>query len=417
MLRAYITVAIYLIVNTANAQWNLITAEDDSVFFDAVYFTDDSTGFVVGTWGHNNNPGGVILKTTDGGLSWDTTIISSLLPISIHFPSNDTGYVAGSGDSVLKTVDAGQTWAPLKIGEPVNSIFFLDNQIGYASRMNNIILIKTTDGGLNWFEDTTIPNLGGSQVFFPSPNTGYIIAGWAIFKTTDGGSNWSKSFIDITDTTMTTDTSYESIFFVNETLGFIGGSIAIETPFFTNYGVIAKTTDGGLTWNAKAYPEILRINSIYFVNASIGYAVGTGTILKTTDGGENWYPQQVTASFKGVYCTNDTTCYAMSSWPGAIYKTTNGGGPVIIGVDNVNSKKENEVKIYPNPTTWLITVTGLPKETTRTMVYNILGELVHRQELNGSNDPLIDLSALPGGLYVIQLQNRQMTLRKKIIKQ
>ncbi len=79
--------------------------------------------------------------------------------------------------------------------------------------------------------------------------------------------------------------------------------------------------------------------------------------------------------------------------------------------------EEQHITIYPNPTTGLITITNLPKETIRITVYNILGELVHNQELNDSNKPSVDLSALPDGLYFIQLEHGQMTFRKKVIKQ
>jgi len=83
---------------------------------------------------------------------------------------------------------------------------------------------------------------------------------------------------------------------------------------------------------------------------------------------------------------------------------------------NKLDQSTEEPIIYPNPTTELITVTNLPREATRINVYNVLGELVHSQQ-TASDDSLIDLSTLPSGLYIIQLQNRQMTFRKKVIKQ
>ncbi len=88
----------------------------------------------------------------------------------------------------------------------------------------------------------------------------------------------------------------------------------------------------------------------------------------------------------------------------------------LVGLKN-DKLEEQRITIYPNPTTGLITVTGLSVEPARITVYNVLGGLVHDQELNGSNERFIDLSALPGGLYLIQVQYGQMTLRKKVIKQ
>jgi hypothetical protein len=51
-------------------------------------------------------------------------------------------------------------------------------------------------------------------------------------------------------------------------------------------GVILRTTNGGSTWNAQVTPTSQTLNSIFFVNDSVGYAAGaSGVILKTRTGG------------------------------------------------------------------------------------------------------------------------------------
>lgn len=64
------------------------------------------------------------------------------------------------------------------------------------------------------------------------------------------------------------------------------------------------------------------LNSVFFVNAEIGYMSGNGIMLKTTNGGTNWLV--ITKSFGGssVYFTNENTGYVAD---GTIYKTTDGG--------------------------------------------------------------------------------------------
>ncbi|MBL4753799.1 MAG: T9SS type A sorting domain-containing protein [Flavobacteriales bacterium] len=74
------------------------------------------------------------------------------------------------------------------------------------------------------------------------------------------------------------------------------------------------------------------------------------------------------------------------------------------------------VSIYPNPTTGLITVAGLPEEAEKITVYNVLGELVHDVELSGSNNPVLDLTGFPGGLYHLQVLQGETTLTSRIIK-
>jgi len=101
----------------------------------------------------------------------------------------------------------------------------------------------------------------------------------------------------------------------------------------------------------------------------------------------------------------------VAKWIGGNFTDSCG---VLIGIEE---KPENEdITIYPNPTTGKITVTNLPQETTRITVYNVLGELVHDQQMNGSNDHVIDLTGFPRGLYFLQVFQEETTLKRKIIK-
>ncbi len=82
-----------------------------------------------------------------------------------------------------------------------------------------------------------------------------------------------------------------------------------------------------------------------------------------------------------------------------------------VGIDaNIYS---DLIKVLPNPTTGLITVTGLAAERARITVYNVLGELVYDEELMNRQ---IDLSHLPGGVYMIYATQGETAHRKRIIK-
>lgn len=87
------------------------------------------------------------------------------------------------------------------------------------------------------------------------------------------------------------DHRINDIYFLNQTIGFaIGGSRFDE-------GYILKTKDGGKTWNRisdadieiNAESGLQTLNGIHFYNDSIGQIVGHGgKILRTTDGGDTW---------------------------------------------------------------------------------------------------------------------------------
>ena len=60
-----------------------------------------------------------------------------------------------------------------------------------------------------------------------------------------------------------------------------------DSPPDPNAGTILKTTDGGTNWITN--DTIPQLESVYFVNADAGYAVGSwGPVLKTTNGGTSW---------------------------------------------------------------------------------------------------------------------------------
>ena len=136
---------------------------------------------------------GAILKTTDGGTTWNYQ--KSSLPNylrSIHFINADTGWVVGElkyGKGViLKTCDGGITWiTQLNLSEVLYSAYFLDKNNGWAAGKNGTIL-KTIDGGTNWIPQKNITANNLYSVYFHDRNTGWIVGReGTILKTTTGG--------------------------------------------------------------------------------------------------------------------------------------------------------------------------------------------------------------------------------------
>ncbi len=93
-----------------------------------------------------------------------------------------------------------------------------------------------------------------------------------------------KETISLSYTELNTgvDTRIRSIYFQNETTGFVCGGEKIQS------GIILKTSDGGINWQ-QVYSSSLAIRDITFVTDSLGFACGDSLlILKTTDGGNSW---------------------------------------------------------------------------------------------------------------------------------
>lgn len=72
----------------------------------SVYFPDQNTGYAAGYT--PNNGQGVILKTTDGGLTWVNDSSGTWNGLtSVFFTDSTTGYVVGNGGTILKMGNGG----------------------------------------------------------------------------------------------------------------------------------------------------------------------------------------------------------------------------------------------------------------------------------------------------------------------
>ncbi|MGB3017196.1 MAG: YCF48-related protein, partial [Ignavibacteria bacterium] len=148
-----------------------------------IHFKDVNTGVFCGT--------GRVFKSTDQGETWFDTNV----PVGGSFRefrklgiSNDNVWVVGSSSPVYKSTDYCDTWEIITPGQQIGGIpiYFVNDNTGYIGRsLNN--LIKTTNGGFNWYQQQTDPN---SQAFISSISFSNDTIGWyscaigRIYKTT-----------------------------------------------------------------------------------------------------------------------------------------------------------------------------------------------------------------------------------------
>lgn len=235
-----------------------------------IHFINENKGFIVGD-------SAIILITEDGGQTWTRRQITPYNHfLAIDFPRSDTGFLCGYNGKIYRTTNSGTSFASQNSGvtEILYDISFPPNNatIGYACGYNGTIL-KTTDGGQTW-TGGSVGNIAFFSLDFPeNPNVGYVAGDYGqIKKTTDGGLTWQGI-------PSGTSNPIKSIRFLNNNIGFYCG----------NNGTIRKTTNGGNNWVALSVPVSVNLNKIYLLNENVIFVVGDcGTILKSTDGGENW---------------------------------------------------------------------------------------------------------------------------------
>lgn len=91
-------------------------------------------------------------------------------------------------------------------------------------------------------------------------------------------------------------------------------------------GTIAKTIDGGETWQLKTSGTTNDLKRIEFPTSNVGYIIGWGnTLLKTIDGGENW-ANIITGydlEFYDLSCVNEDVIFISTS--SGLIKSEDGG--------------------------------------------------------------------------------------------
>lgn len=172
-----------VVVRTSDggASWQPVTLASDlpSYGMSRSCFIDAMNGWVVaGTIDEDDT--GAVLRTTDGGATWKTvpTPDAKQVPQSIFFLDANNGWLVGatedeSGDpgpsQILATKDGGATWeVKTKVAASLRAVQFVDAQNGMAVGSGGKVF-HTSDGGSSWTEATTHDWAAGTLIETTDP--------------------------------------------------------------------------------------------------------------------------------------------------------------------------------------------------------------------------------------------------------
>jgi len=253
--------------------WFEITHPVGTRLLSSIHLIDSNYAYIVGDFE-------TIIKTTDGGNSWVVIRYGAIGEgdsyEGVFFINKDTGWICGTGEKVLRTTNGGITidssrlfWGYLM------DIYFKDANTGVLTTIGNIF--KTSNGGLNWNSvniqlHSTFPEF--KKVTFVNNKFGWVVSksgNRTIYKTSDFGSNW-----DSINIIPAFPNWLYCIEFSDSLCGWVGGE----------QGTIYNTRDGGLNWFQQNSNTNNLITSMWFFNDSLGWtSCGFGGILNTTNGG------------------------------------------------------------------------------------------------------------------------------------
>lgn len=122
---------------------------------------------------------GVVKRSTDGGLNFETLPVNGDNFTAVHFPTTQVGYAVGFSGAILKSTDAGATWAVLQKANnftkpkvSFNDVYFTDENHGYLVGWNGTFWI-TENGGDDWQIIKNMPAERFTSVFV-ADGKGYI---------------------------------------------------------------------------------------------------------------------------------------------------------------------------------------------------------------------------------------------------
>ncbi len=326
-----------LLVTAAGAQtWKVgLTASYPGISFSDVQFLSATTGWVVGSKG-------IVLKTTDGGATWNGATNDTLGTLSsVHFRSATDGYIGGSSRKLYTTTDGGSSWTRILLnafvadtGAVVRSVYFSDASKGWIlttlSSTNGRIL-HTTDGGTTWTQDLVVAGSNMIDMYFSGPDRGVAVGkSTGTLYYTKNGTTWTVAPAPTLTGATYTRSDIRGVYMVDSLLGYaVGwGSLVGAQP-----SIQLKTTNGGESWSHLAQLEANKmfdnLYGVYFKNAANGLCVGgasRGSIAaRTADSGMTWTPIDLPCgvTLNGIHGKGDTVTVTGSS--GVIFVSTDFG--------------------------------------------------------------------------------------------
>jgi len=259
--------------------------------------------------------GSTVLRTTDGGTTWQKlTVTSDTLDFrDIDAVDERIAYVlsigTGPASRIYKTMDAGATWTlQFKNEEPkafLDAMSFWDADHGIVfgdSIDGKLDVLMTDNGGLNWtrLSSSSLPAALPNEGAFAASGTNIAVFGksyaWIgtgagskarVVRTTDRGHTWQVS-----DTPLAAgpSTGIFSIAFRDAKHGVVvGGDYAKENEALNN---LAFTNDGGATWTLGQGLSGFRSVVAYLPGAKTSTLIAIGPTggNYSTDDGRSWKP-------------------------------------------------------------------------------------------------------------------------------
>ena len=375
-----------------------------------------------------------------------------------HFAIAGAPSSSGSEIHIQGTVDSGRTWSGycnthcdsatcLALATPDAGGYEAVEAYGFYDDVSSGRHYAITTGSL------TFP--AGCQAFDSRYNDAFGFSSDEIMMAGDGGLDLHNLSTDIYDRRLTPQSSREKFYSVtfspDRQYGYAG----------TNYGLIYKSIDRGVTWHAAGSCST-RVQDLSFPTCDTGYAAteqgiyvtyNAGTswqptlghtistrsvsfwdsqngfctqkhitnlstdtttfyrLKRTRDGGRTWHgePFSYRRNYSNVSCTSEGFCYVVSNYtPDTILYYRNPNPRVVTATKPQTSAQR--FQIAPNPAHNHATLTGIAPAT-RWRLLTTTGA----EQLAGKGPGNLPLQKMPPGLYLLLVEDKSGWQTQKLV--
>lgn len=255
-------------------------------------FLNPTTGFTI-TWDPDEG-GGRILRTVDGARSWTAVATTPAKLSDVIFVTPTTGYAVGANNTLLRSTDGGSSWnaQPLTLPAATPPQTFARISCGDVTHclltnepnsLEDDVLVRTGDAGMTGapVRPQSEANLFGkslTSVAFPTASSAVVVGeeGGTFLSSDDGATFANQVYGRIEDVSVSHRIRIGQSPF--------DAYMTLEGP-----GQIAATTDGGLNWSVLHLPTSGELVDVAFPSTQIGYALSQdGTVFRTATAGQTW---------------------------------------------------------------------------------------------------------------------------------
>jgi PKD repeat protein len=391
-----------------------------------------------------------VAVTTDGGSTWKVDTIAFTGSTKSYFIANvdalngDTAYAAMAplseyGGTIAKTVNGGKTWS-LLASEPsyttswLDGVHFFDSQNGVcygdatAASSKKFIVYTTANGGGSWTA-VTVPNADDlNSTVETGLNGDFCAIGDSIWFGTSEGRVYYSYNKGITGSWAVTAANSATPDSCEVTPVFRTGGVGFAVCLNSGTDLLEglkTSTNAGTSYSA------INPTGFYLKNPDLAYIPGTPSSWVDVSGG--WG--------SGSALSDNTDCANFINIDtGSVYYTAvkffspsvgYAGGmvsnmcrgiyawdPSIITSIRSSNATNNQINVYPNPTSSYVNVElkGITTKST-VNVYNLVGENIMSKTIDPTYDNLmqLDLSSCKAGIYLVTVDTGSKIITKRVM--